>query len=94
MTRKTFKTYLRKVQKLQVLAYDNGLNYSFGTRDAKTKAWITGYVYPEGGSFVEDVEGDDYIYFYFYNWKKVSVWDAELARVEKWILEHSNNMNK
>ena len=95
MTRNTFKAYLRKVQKLQVLAYEHGLNFCFGTRDTETNAnWITGYIYPEGTDFVHDKEGDVHIGFYLYEWQDRKRWDAELARVEKWILEHGVEIGK
>lgn len=91
MTRNVFKSYLRKIQKLQILAYEHGLNLSFGTRDAQSKkeGWITGHVYPEGCKFTEGTDGVDFIYFYLYDWREQSLWDEEIARIEKWILEHS-----
>lgn len=95
MTRNTFKAYLRKVQRLQVLAYEHGLDLSFGTRDAQSKdeGWITGHVYPEGCNFSEGTDGVDFIYFHLYDWQDRERWDAELSRIEKWILEH-DNLNK
>ena len=92
MTRNVFKSYLRKIQKLQILAYEHGLNFSFGTRGAETftQAWITGSVYPEGTSFTNDPEGEAYIFFYFYDWRGTELWDEELARIEKFIIEHGN----
>lgn len=92
MTKKSFKSYMHKVQKLQVLAYEHGLNFSFGTRSTETgtKAWITGSVYPENTSFTNETEGEAYIFFYFYDWRGTELWDEELARIEKFILEHSN----
>ena len=90
MTRTEYKAYLRKVQKLQVLAYEHGLDFSFGTRDAETtEGWMTGDVYPEGIDFTKTEMGKDFICFSFYHFLPVKDWDAELARVEKWILEHS-----
>lgn len=96
MNRKTFKSCLLKIQKLQTLAFEHGLNFSFGTRDAntKTRAWCTGNVYQEGASFSRAEEGDTFIYFYFYDWHTIPRWDDELARVEKWILEHDNPIEK
>ena len=94
MTRNTFKAYLRKVQRLQVLAYEHGLNFSMGTRASETSEnWITGSIYPEGTNFVEAKEVEVYIFFYLYEWQDRERWDAELSRIEKWILEH-DNLNK
>ena len=94
MKRNTFRAYLRKVQNLQTLAYEHGLNFSMGTRDSETSEnWITGSVYPEGTDFVNDKESDVYTHFYLYEWHDRERWDAELARIEKWILEH-DNLNK
>lgn len=92
MTKKSFKSYMHKVQKLQVLAYEHGLNFCFGTRSTETgtKAWITGHVYQESASFTNETEGETYIFFYFYDWRGKELWDEELARIEKFILEHSN----
>lgn len=94
MNRKTFKSYLLKIQKLQTLAFEHGLNFSFGTRDANTKtgAWCTGTVYPEGISFSMEEEGKTFIYFHFYDHDTIPIWDDELARIEKWILEHDNTI--
>ena len=92
MTRTTFKSYLRKIQKLQVLAYEHGLNFDVCTRGSETKdgAWATGIVYPEGTKFTEGTNGEDYIFFYFYDWRGPELWDGELVRIEKFILEHDN----
>ena len=96
MNRKTFKSYLLKIQKLQTLAFEHGLNFSFGTRDSNTKtgAWCTGTVYPEDISFSMKEEGKTFIDFHFYDWREQTEWDAELARVEKWIIEHDNPIEK
>jgi len=50
---------------------------------------MTGDVYPEGIDFTKTEMGKDFICFSFYHFLPVKDWDAELARVEKWILEHS-----
>ena len=95
MNRKTFKSYLLKIQKLQTLAFEHGLDFSFGTRDAntKTEAWCVGMVYPENiSSFAKEDDGVTFINFYFYDWHTIPMWDDELARIEKWILEHDNTI--
>lgn len=87
----TFAKYLDRLHNIQLLATSKRLNMDFGTRDAGTsKPWVTGYVWKEGARFTEEAEGSSYLHFYFYDWMEIERWDAELARVEKWIREYNN----
>lgn len=91
MDKGTFSKYLDRLHNINLLATSKKLNMNFGTRDAGTnKPWVTGYVWEEGASFSKDTEGYAFINFYLYNWMEIERWDAELARVEKWIREYNN----
>lgn len=76
MKKITLKTYLRKVQKLQLLAYERGLDCEIIVYQNSDGGWLQGFF----GKLP-----DLYFPFCFYNWQKPEVWDAELARAEEWV---------
>lgn len=84
---------LRRLQELQLKAFDAGLNMQIGTRNTGTdKAWITGYVYPEGTDFVKCTNGVDYLDFPIYEardfWsaeRNFDVWEEEFDKIDKFI---------
>lgn len=90
MQRKIFKHYLREVLKIQMLAFEHGLNVSTWLRDSNKSGeeWIVGDVYPEGMDFTKYREGEDYFRFYIYDWYSTEKLDAEITKVREWILSH------
>ena len=88
MTRRVFKSYLLKVQVLQVRAYERGLNFSIDTRKAGTQAFMCGYIYPEGTKFTASESGKDFYEYFFYSWQELQEYEEELVRMEEWILKH------
>ena len=84
-----FLAHLHRLQMLQVLAYENGLNMQINTRDTNSDgSWITGSVYYEAPeSFLQE---DRHLHFYLFSFRSNKEKEAELNRVEKWILDHKN----
>lgn len=88
--------YLKKLQALQIKAFEKGLNMEIRTRETITDdPWLTGHINIEGCGFVNDEEGTTYRYFYLNSYdfqteeeNRIRL-DAELKKIEDFINNNS-----
>ena len=94
MTKTTFKEHLRKVQQLQMLAYEHGLSTTVNTLapyDDEVES-CCGYIFVEGVDFVADREKHEKsIYFFIANFYEEEEIRQRLAIIENLIYAHANN---
>lgn len=86
------KNYLRILQSLQILAYENGLNLDINVRSANSpEPWLSFGIKEEGSDFNSDTYYSEIISIYNFHSDKQNTdrIDKIIKRVEEFILSHS-----
>lgn len=86
------KNYLRILQSLQILAYENGLNFDIDTRFANSpEPWLTFGIKEENADFTSETYHSEIISIYRFNTDEENAAriDKIIKKAEEFILSHS-----